>query len=42
MGNVFIWCFYQWVDEEAEREDSGNGDYDCDCAVEWWRGAKIA
>ena len=38
MGNVFIWCFYQWVDEEAEREDSGSGDYDCDCVVEWQRG----
>ena len=43
MGNVFIWCFYQWVDEEAEREDSGSGDYDydCDCVVEWWAGGSL-
>ena len=37
MGNVFIWCFYQWADEEAEREDSGSEDSDCGCVVEWWR-----
>ena len=35
MRNVFTRCFYQWVDEEAEREDSGSGDYDCDFVVEW-------
>ena len=36
MGNVFSWCFDQWVDEEAEREDSDSGDCDCNCVVEWW------
>ena len=38
MGKVFIWCFYQQVDEEAEREDSGSGDYHCDYVVAWWCG----
>ena len=38
MKSLFIWCFCQWVGEKAEREDSGSGDYDCDCVVEWQRG----
>ena len=35
---------FQWVGEEAEGGDSGSRDcdYDCDCVVEWWGGAKIA
>ena len=45
MGNIFVWCFYQWVDEKTEMKDSGSGYYDsnfdydsicgCDCVVEW-------
>ena len=45
MKSVFIWCFFDWVGEEAEGEDSGSGDCacDCDCVVEWsGRGAKLA
>ena len=38
MGNVLNWCFSQWVDEEAEREDSDSLDYDCNCVVEWFGG----
>ena len=34
MGNVFTWCFCQWVDEETEREDRGSEDYDYDCVIE--------
>ena len=33
-GNVFIWCFYQRVDEKAEREDSCSGNYDYDSVIE--------
>ena len=50
MRSVYIWCFCQWVGEEAEGKYSGNGDYDydhysdceCDCVIEWSWGAKIA
>ena len=40
MRGVFVWCFYQWVGEEAEGGDSGCKvcDCDCDCVVEWLRG----
>ena len=38
MRSVFIWCFFQWVGEQAEGEDSGSKDcdYDFHCVVEWW------
>ena len=42
MRTVFVWCFFQWVGEEAKGEDSGDCDCDCDCVVEWREGAKIA
>ena len=35
IGNIFTWCFYQWVDEKGEKEDSDSGDYNCDCVIEW-------
>ena len=39
MVYIFVWCFYQWMDKKAEREDNDSGDYaDCDCVIEW-RGA---
>ena len=40
MRSVFIWCFCQWMGEEAEDGDSGSrdSDCDCDCVVEWWWG----
>ena len=42
MRSVFIWCFCQWVGEDAEGGDSGSRDcdYDCDYVVEWWGGGK--
>ena len=42
MRSVFIWCFSQWVGEEAEGGDSGSRDcyYDFDYVVEWWGGGK--
>ena len=38
IGNIFTWCFYQWVDEKGEKEDSDSGDYNCDCVIEWQGG----
>ena len=42
MRSVFIWCFFQWVGEEAEGGDSGSRDcdYDHDCVVAWWGGGQ--
>ena len=40
MLHFFLWEMYlfgtfnEWVDEKAEREDSGSEDYDYDCIVE--------
>ena len=42
MKSVFIWCFVQLFGEEAEGEDSGSGDCDGDCVVEWWGCATLA
>ena len=41
MGNVSIWCFYQWVDEEVDIIGIGSGDYDCDIVVEWHGGVGL-
>ena len=42
MVYIFVWCFYQWMDKKAEREDNDSGDYaDCDCVIEWRGGNSL-